>query len=102
MTEKELDAMRSLVSGFFDFAEMQAKLHQHMYMADYMSLLEDLIRVNKRPVLAGKGQVSAEQAKSHALGELKKFKERRLSPAEEDYMDTIKALNQEAKAHLKK
>lgn len=56
----------------------------------------------KRPVLAGKGQVSAEQAKSHALGELKKFKERRLSPAEEDYMDTIKALNQEAKAHLKK
>ena len=30
---------------------------------DYMALLEDLIRVNKRPVLAGKGKVSAEQAK---------------------------------------
>ena len=101
MTDKELDAMRSLVSGFFDFAEMQAKLHQHMYMADYMTLLEDLIRVNKRPVLEGKGHVSADDAKAHALNELKKFKERRLSPAEEDYMETIKALNQKAKEQLK-
>ena len=102
MSDKELDAMRSLVSGFFDFAEMQAKLHQHMYMADYMTLLEDLIKVNKRPVLAGKGKVSAEQAKAHAMEELKKFKERRLSPAEEDYMETIKALNQKAKENTKK
>ena len=102
MTDSELDAMRSLVSGFFDFAEMQAKLHRYMYMSDYMSLLEDLIRVNKRPVLAGKGKVSAEQAKEHALDELKKFKDRRLSPAEEDYMEAIRELNQKAKKGVKK
>ncbi len=102
MTDKELDMMRSLVSGFFDFAEMQAKMHQHMYMSDYMALLEDLIRVNRRPVLTGKGQVSAEQAKEHALDELKKFKERRLSPAEEDYMETIRALNEKAKKGIGK
>ena len=101
MTDKELDAMRSLVSGFFDFAEMQAKLHHHMYMSDYMTLLEDLIRVNKRPVLEGKGHVSADDAKAHALRELKKFKERRLSPAEEDYMEAIRELNKEAKKHLR-
>lgn len=102
MTDVELDAMRSLVSGFFDFAEMQAKLHQYMYMSDYMALLEDLIKVNKRPVLAGKGKVSADQAKEHALEELKKFKDRRLSPAEEDYMETIRELNQKAKKGVKK
>ena len=102
MTDSELDAMRSLVSGFFDFAEMQAKLHRYMYMSDYMVLLEDLIRVNKRPVLAGKGKVSAEQAKEHALDELKKFKDRRLSPAEEDYMEAIRELNQKAKKGVKK
>ena len=66
-----------------------------------MTLMEDLIRVNKRPVLEGKGHVSADDAKAHALGELKKFKERRLSPAEEDYMETIRELNKEAKKHLK-
>lgn len=101
MTDKELDAMRSLVSGFFDFAEMQAKLHQYMYMSDYMTLLEDLIKVNKRPVLARKGNVSAEQAKEHALDELKKFKDRRLSPAEEDYMATIRELSRKAKKGIK-
>jgi len=73
-----------------------------MYMADYMKLLEDLIKVNKRPILAGKGRVSAYQAKAHALEELKKFKERRLSPVEEDYMETIKALNQKAKENSNK
>jgi len=36
------------------------------------------------------------------LEELKKFKERRLSPAEEDYMETIKVLNQKAKENTKK
>lgn len=60
------------------------------------------IIIHKRPVLDGKGKVSAEQAKAHALGELKKFKERRLSPAEEDYMETIKALNQKAKENCKR
>lgn len=72
------------------------------YMSDYMALLEDLIRVNKRPVLARKGRVSAEQAKEHALDELMKFKERRLSPAEEDYMETIRALNAKAKKGIGK
>lgn len=52
------------------------KLHQ--YMSDDMTLLEDLICVNICPILAGKRQVSAEQAKNHALDELRKFKARQL------------------------
>ena len=48
-----------------------------------------------------KGFTLDDDAKAHALGELKKFKERRLSPAEEDYMETIRELNKEAKKHLK-
>ena len=46
--------------------------------------------------------MSAEVAKEHALDELKKFKERRLSPAEEDYMETIRALNAKAKKGMEK
>ena len=36
------------------------------------------------------------------LDELKKFKDRRLSPAEEDYMEAIRELNQKAKTGIKK
>ncbi len=97
MEAEELDAMKSLVSGFFDFAEMQAKLHKRMYMRDYLNLLDNLIRANNRPVLEGKGKISFEQAKEFAENEYKKYKERTLSPAEEDYIETIKALSAQAK-----
>ena len=97
MEPEELDAMKSLVSGFFDFAEMQAKLHKRMYMKDYLDLLDNLIRANDRPVLEGKGKVSFEAAKEYAENEYKKYKQRTLSPVEEDYMETIRALNAAAK-----
>lgn len=97
MEPEELDAMKSLVSGFFDFAEMQAKLHKRMYMKDYLDLLDNLIRANDRPVLEGKGKISFEAAKEYAESEYKKYKQRTLSPAEEDYMETIRALNAAAK-----
>lgn len=102
MTETELSAMRSLVSGFFDFAEMQAQLHTPMYMNDYMKLLEDLITVNRRPLLSNKGTRSMKQAKEYARAELKKYKARNLSSAEKDYMESIKALNAKAKNGVKK
>mgnify|MGYP004612932151 FL=1 len=97
MEPEELDAMKSLVSGFFDFAEMQAKLHKRMFMKDYLDLLDNLIRANDRPVLEGKGKISFEAAKEYAENEYKKYKQRTLSPAEEDYMETIRALNAAAK-----
>lgn len=97
MEPEELDAMKSLVSGFFDFAEMQAKLHKRMFMKDYLDLLDNLIRANDRPVLEGKGKISFEAAKEYAESEYKKYKQRTLSPAEEDYMETIRALNAVAK-----
>ena len=97
MEAEELDAMKSLVSGFFDFAEMQAKLHKRMYMRDYLDLLDNLLRANNRPVLEGKGNISFEAAKEYAESEYKKYKQRTLSPVEEDYMETIKALTAKAK-----
>lgn len=102
MEPEELDAMKSLVSGFFDFAEMQAKLHKRMYMKDYLDLLDNLIRANDRPVLEGKGKISFEAAKEYAENEYKKYKQRTLSPAEEDYMETIRALNATAKQQARK
>ena len=102
MEPEELDAMKSLVSGFFDFAEMQAKLHKRMYMKDYLDLLDNLIRANGRPVLDGKGKISFDAAKEYAESEYKKYKQRTLSPAEEDYMETIRALTVAAKKNVNK
>ncbi|MGN1158457.1 MAG: DegT/DnrJ/EryC1/StrS family aminotransferase [Agathobacter sp.] len=53
-------------------------------MSDDMSLLEKLICLNTYQIQTGKGQVPAEQAKEHALDELKKFKARQLFLVPED------------------
>ncbi len=44
-----------------------------------------------------KGKISFEAAKEYAENEYKKYKQCTLSPAEEDYMETIRALNATAK-----
>lgn len=68
-----------------------------MSTSSRVDLLDNLIRANDRPVLEGKGKISFEAAKEYAESEYKKYKQRTLSPAEEDYMETICALNAAAK-----
>lgn len=36
LTEEELKILNNLVSGYFDFAEIQAIRHNPMHMADYI------------------------------------------------------------------
>ena len=83
------------------FAAYQNKFHC-MYMKDYLDLLDNLIRANDRPILESKGKISFEAAKEYAENEYKKYKQRTLSPAEEDYMETIRALNATAKQQARK
>lgn len=71
-------------------------------MKDYLDLLDNLIRANDRPILESKGKISFEAAKEYAENEYKKYKQRTLSPAEEDYMETIRALNATAKQQARK
>ena len=39
LTETELKMLNNIVSGYFDFAEIQAMRHNPMYMRDYICLL---------------------------------------------------------------
>jgi len=40
LTETELKILNNLVSGYFDFAEIQAMKHKHLYMEDYAGLFK--------------------------------------------------------------
>lgn len=39
LSEEELKVLNNLVSGYFDFAEVQAMKHRTMYMKDYIQHL---------------------------------------------------------------
>lgn len=101
LTEEELKVLNNLVSGYFDFAEIQAIRHIPMYMKDYIQQLDNILSSMSKKKLVGSGSVSHTQALEKAREEYKKYRIKTLSPVEEDYLHTIKALEKEAKKKAK-
>ena len=92
LSEKELRAMGQLVSGYLDFAERQAEREQAMTMKDWAEHLDRILTMSGEELLQGSGSVSHEQAVDKATREYRKYKARTLSEVEQDYLDTIKIL----------
>ncbi|MDD2962231.1 MAG: virulence RhuM family protein [Muribaculaceae bacterium] len=97
LQENELKILNNLVSGYFDFAEIQAMKHNHMYMEDYIRHLNNILSTTGEKLLNGSGSVSHKQAMSKAESEYRKFEVKTLSPVEQAYLETIKMLNKKAK-----
>lgn len=97
LTEDELAILNRIVSGYFDFAEVQAMRHRPMYMSDYVEHLDNLLKSTGEGVLIGAGKVSHAQAMEKAKAEYRKYQVQNLSPVEEAYLDFIRSLEQTAK-----
>ena len=102
LKEDELKILNNLVSGYFDFAEIQAMKRRPMYMNDYIEQLDNILSSTGEPLLTGAGKVSHTAAISKAESEYRKYELRTLSPVEQAYLDTIKHLNKEAKEKNRK
>lgn len=97
LNEDELKILNNLVSGYFDFAEIQAMKRRPMYMNDYVQQLDTILSSTGEALLTGSGSVSHKQAMDKAREEYRKFQVRELSPVEQAYLETIKVINSKAK-----
>jgi hypothetical protein len=97
LSANELKVLNNIVSGYFDFAEIQAMKHIPMYMSDYVKHLDNILSATGEKLLSGAGSVSHRQAMEKAESEYRKFQVRELSPVEQAYLETIKMLNKKAK-----
>lgn len=97
LSESELKILNNLVSGYFDLAEINAMEHKPMYMSDYVQQLDSVLSVGNRPLLEGAGSVSHAQAIEKATAEYRKWQTNTLSPVEQEYMRTIKAIAADTK-----
>lgn len=88
----ELKILNNLVSGYFDFAEIQAMKRKPMYMSDYINQLDNILSATGEKLLSGAGNVSHHQAIEKAKTEFKKYQVKTLSPVEKDYLENIKSL----------
>ena len=93
----ELKVLNNLVSGYFDFAEIQAMRHVPMYMSDYIQQLDSILSSTGQKLLDNSGQVSHQQAIDKATEEYRKWQNNTLSPVEEAYMESIKVLAEQTK-----
>lgn len=97
LTEEELRVLNGIVSGYFDFAEVQAMRRRPMHMSDYVEYLDRMLSATGEQVLVGAGTVSHKQAIEKANREYQRFLVQNLSPVEEAYLQTIKTVEKTAK-----
>ena len=97
LTEGELRMLNGIVSGYFDFAEVQAMRHRPMHMSDYVEHLDRVLSSTDEQLLVGAGKVSHKQAIEKANREYQRFVVQNLSPVEEAYLQTIKEVEKTAK-----
>ena len=92
LTKEEITSLNRIVSLYLDFAEMQAEEHRPMYMKDWITILDDFLRISRKDILTHAGKISAKLAKEKADKEYDKFKERtknELSPVEIHFLENF-------------
>jgi hypothetical protein len=97
LTAGELKILNNLVSGYFDFAEIQAMRRNPVYMSDYVNQLDNILSSAGEQVLTDGGSISHRQAMEKAKAEYRKYQVKTVAPVEQAYLDTIKILDSKAK-----
>lgn len=93
LTEEELRILNNLVSGYFDFAEIQAIRHKQMYMEDYIKQLDLILSTTGEKKLIGAGTISHDEAIKKAKSEYRKYQVKEISPVEKEYLETLKDIS---------
>ena len=85
LSEIELSELNLLVNAYLDFAELQAKRGVLMTMEDWVSKLDDYLRMSDYGVLRGNGSRSASQARGRAEKEYEAFHAKVLREYQSDF-----------------
>jgi len=100
LSKEEIDTLNRIVSLYLDFAELQALDKHPMYMKDWLSKLDDFLKLSGKELLHHVGVVSAEMAKLKAYNEYDQFKERiqyELSPVEIHFLESFEETQKKLK-----
>lgn len=74
LSEKEVESLNLLSNAFIDMAELRARDHILMTMADWRDVLSRYIELNNKALLPDAGRITHEQAEEKALTEYGKFR----------------------------
>lgn len=108
LKEEEIEALNRIVTAYLEFAELQAMNRKPMHMADWISKLDDFLRLSDREILTHAGKISHDSAKEKAEAEFAQFKQQQRNlpqPVDQHFaesLDELKKIEGEAKQAQKK
>lgn len=97
MTQEKIITLNLIVNMYLDYAELQAKQHHAMHMADWEEKLNQFLQFNGREVLQNFGTVKREVAEVLAVAEYEKYDAHRkmIEAVDVDQLtDSVKKLKQ--------
>jgi hypothetical protein len=102
LSQAEIEALNLIVSAYLDFAELQARSHRPMHMADWIAKLDDFIRLSGHDILTHAGRVSHEQAEEHAHAQYEEYDRQRRAIADASDTDFDQAVKRFQNADAEK
>ena len=104
LDEEELNVLNRITTAYLEFAELQATLHNPMYMKDWIIKLDDFIKMTGREILQSAGTISKLEADNKALAEYAVYKERtkdEFSQVEKDFLENLKTTQKQIESQVK-
>lgn len=75
LDDKELQDLKIIINMFLDYAELQTKNNNLIYMKDWEQKLDNFIKFNEKQLLKTAGKISEFTAKKRALSKYAEYKE---------------------------
>ncbi|XHR27837.1 MAG: virulence RhuM family protein [Chthoniobacteraceae bacterium] len=94
LLKEELETLNRMVTAYLEVAEIQALNRKPMTMKDWVSRLDDFLKMTGRDLLTHAGAISHESALQKAHEEYEKYNQKRLegpSPVEEHFVEAEEA-----------
>jgi hypothetical protein len=108
LQQDEIEALNRIVTAYLEFAELQALNRKPMTMVDWISKLDDFLKLSDREILTHAGKISHEAAREKAEAEFAVYKKQQVAlpqPVDEHFarsLDELKTLESQAKEAKKK
>lgn len=98
LNQDELDTLNRIVTLYLEFAELQAKNRKLMTMKDWISKLDDFLKLSDKDVLTHAGKISQKTASEIANKAYDEYSAKRLtSKVEQDFEKTLEEIQAIAK-----
>lgn len=92
LTEPEIKQLNLIVSLYLDFAELQATNSRPMKMVDWLSKLDEFLKLSEKKLLNNPGKVSAKVAETKANTEYDKYRKEQEKNNISDFDREVKKL----------